>query len=273
MITHPEYPNLLFFRSLQHFDKKIQHFSTTRNGGVSSGSFESLNLGNYSDDSSLNIFENRTRVARNFHLEAEKLMTPHQTHGNQVLLVDQAFLNLTNRSKIEKSYGYDASITCERGFFLCVTTADCVPILLYDQEKKAVAAIHAGWRSTAGRIVENTINAMKTHFGTSPENIVAAIGPAIGIEHYEVGSEVITALQKNGIEMNDADAVFYHNSSNGKAHIDLKEINKQTLIKMGVPTDQIEKTSYCTYSNENMFFSARRQSIHSGRMLTGIMLR
>ena len=271
MITHPEYLNLLFFRSLQYFDTKIQHFSTTRNGGVSSGAFESLNLGNYSDDSSLNIFENRTRVARNFHLEADQLMTPHQTHGNKVLLVDHAFLNLSNRSKIEKSYGYDASITRESGFFLCVTTADCVPILLYDKEKEAIAAIHAGWRSTAGQIVENTINAMKTHFGTSTENIVAAIGPAIGIEHYEVGSEVIAAFQKNGIEMNDA--VCYQNSNSGKSHVDLKEINKQILTKMGVPADQIEKTSYCTYSNENMFFSARRQSIHSGRMLTGIMLR
>lgn len=270
MITRPEFPDLLFFKNLSA-ESTILHFSTTRNGGVSTGKFSSLNLGNYSDDSPLNIFENRTRVARKFHMTADQMITPHQTHGNKVVLIDNQFLELSNSSKIDALYGYDASITGEKGIFLCVTTADCVPILLYDRKNGAVGAIHAGWRSTSGKIVENTIDAMMHNFGTSPEDILAAIGPGIGIDNYEVGDEVVEELIKNGFNLNEP--LLSRNPKTGKAHIDLKEINRQTLIGLGVSEEKIEKTSFCTYSNKQLFFSARRQSIRSGRMLSGIMIR
>lgn len=270
MLRHPNYTNLLFFKIFAN-EQRLLHFSTTRIGGVSRGEFRSLNLGNYSDDNPLNIFENRSIVARKFYKEANDLITPHQTHGSKVLLIDSNFISLSNTDKIEKLYGFDASITQEKGHFLCVTTADCVPILLFDPKNESIGAIHAGWRGTTGRIVEKTILKMQKTFGTEPKDILAAIGPAISIDNYEVGKEVEKEFQKNGFKLNKSNS--YHHDLSKKLHVDLKEFNRQELIRLGVPKAQIEKTRYCTYTNSRLFFSARRQSIHSGRMLTGIMLR
>lgn len=270
MITNAEYPDLLFFSTLSAV-KEIAHFSTTRNGGVSTGEFESLNLGNYSDDNSLSIFENRNRLAHILNTTYESLITPHQTHGSNVILIDNAFLKSSNSEKNEKLYGFDASITKETDLFLCVTTADCVPILLYDTQNHASGAIHAGWRGTAQLIVPKTLAAMQKYFGTDPKNIMAAIGPSISMDKYEVGEEVVEELQKSGHKLSESN--MFRNPKTQKPHIDLKEINRQSLIELGIPENQIEKTSYCTYSEKNLFFSARRQSVHSGRMLTGIMLK
>lgn len=269
MIRDIQYPNLLFFENLK--DKvAISHFSTTRKGGVSSGEFQSLNLGNYSDDSSLNIFENKSILARKFHIETDNLITPHQTHGSSVIHINDEFLSLPKSEQVDKLYGFDASITQVKGIFLCVTTADCVPILLYDPITKSIGGIHAGWKGTSARIAENTINAMVQSFKTSPNDIIACIGPSISIDNYEVGSEVESVFRNNGFALDSSNS--YINDESGKTHIDLKEINKQELIRLGVSPDNIEKTSLCTFDNEDIFFSARRQTIHSGRMLTGIML-
>ncbi|OPZ31483.1 MAG: Laccase domain protein YfiH [Bacteroidetes bacterium ADurb.BinA174] len=270
MFRHPNYSNLLFFKIFEN-EPRLFHFSTTRTGGVSRGEFRSLNLGNYSDDNPLNIYENRSIVARKFYKTADDLITPHQTHSNKVLLIDTNFLTLPNTDKIEKLYGFDASITQEKGYFLGVTTADCVPILVFDPKNEAIGAIHAGWRGTTDRIVEKTILKMQKSFGTEPKDILAAIGPAISIDYYEVGKEVEKEFLKSGFKLNKSTS--YHHDLSKKLHVDLKEINRQELIRLGVPKNQIEKTRYCTYNNSRLFFSARRQSIHSGRMLTGIMLR
>lgn len=269
MIRDTEYPELLFFEKLKSYPE-VSHFSTTRNGGVSLGEFASLNLGNYSDDNPLNIYENRRIIAHKFYLEPEQLITPHQTHGCKVINIDNDFLNLDKSTQIDMLYGVDSSITNINGLFLCVTTADCVPILLYDPVNKASAAIHAGWKGTYTRIVENTIDAMIYAFGSSAKDIIACIGPSISIENYEVGKEVESLFIDNGFELNSSNSFI--NKETGKIHLDLKEINKQELIRLGVEAQNIEKTSYCTYNNSDLFFSARRQSIKSGRMLTGIMI-
>lgn len=270
MITHPKYNNLLLFKNLEKFSE-IAHFSTTRKGGVCEGEYKSFNLGNYSDDDPIKIYENRTALARKFFLQHKDLITPHQVHGSEIFVVDSDFLQLEKGERLEKIYGYDASITNERGFFICVTTADCVPILLYDTKQQAIAAIHAGWRGTSERIVEKTILKMQTQYNTKPENIVAAIGPSINIKHYEVGNDVEYKLLNNGFSLVARNS--YRHGTTKKLHIDLKEINRQELLRLGVPLGNIEKARYCTFSNENLFFSARRQSVHSGRMLTGIMLK
>ncbi len=269
MFKDVDYPDLLFFEMLRGCSK-ISHFSTTRNGGVSSGEFSSLNLGNYSDDNPLNIYENRSIVARKFNLEPEQLITPHQTHGSKVINIDRNFLNLDKPVQLDKLYGYDASITNIKGLFLCVTTADCVPIILYDSANEAVAAIHAGWKGTSDHIVEKTIGAMTNSFGTNAKDLIACIGPSISVANYEIGNEVVDIFVEKGFTIDDSNSFL--NSTTEKVHIDLKEINQQELIKLGVAKRNIHKSSLCTFENEELFFSARRQSIRSGRMLTGIML-
>lgn len=270
MRIHPQHSTLLQFKIFDPFID-VEHFSTTRRGGVSTGEFKSLNLGNFSDDNPLNIFENRSLLAQKYFLQPEDLITPHQTHGSEVLLIDQQLLSSEKSEIIEKLYGIDATITNERGIFLCVTTADCVPILLYDTKNSAIAAIHAGWRGTVGRIVEKTIDKMKLHFGTQTADLIVAIGPAIGIDNYEVGKEVEEIFKENGFHLSKP--LSFRNPKTQKIHLDVKEINRQELIRLGVPTHQIEKTKYDTYKNKRLFFSARRQTVHSGRMLSGIMLK
>ncbi|MDD3787224.1 MAG: peptidoglycan editing factor PgeF [Petrimonas sp.] len=270
MKPHVQHKTLLQFGIFENIPN-LEHFSTTRKGGVSKGEFKSLNLGNYSDDDPLNIFENRSALARFFYKDVDDFITPNQTHGTNVLLIDDAFLSLDKSEKLERLYGIDATITQKKDIFLCATTADCVPILLFDKKNEVIAAVHAGWRGTSGRIVEKTVRLMHETFGTSPADMVAAIGPSIGIENYEVGKEVEKEFKKNGFRLGERTARILPPSK--KIHLDLKEINRQELIRLGVPADQIEKTRYNTFKNSRLFFSARRQTIHCGRMLTGIMLK
>lgn len=271
MRTHPEYNNLLLFDSLCN-EEGISHFSTTRIGGVSHGSYASLNTGNFSDDSPLNINENRSIVARMFYMDLSDFIIPHQTHDTKVLVIDKQFLELDYSIAVELLYGVDALVTKERGLFICVTTADCVPILLYDNKQEVIASIHAGWKGTVNRIVENTVREMTSRFGTLPQDIKAGIGPSISQTNYEVGDEVIEQFNNNGFNLSD-EKVCKKSVVTSKYHIDLKEINRIELIRLGVFDENIEKTHLCTFDKEELFFSARRQTTHSGRMLTGIKLK
>jgi len=271
MKPHPQYRNLLQF-DLLNKEKEIVHFSTTRFGGVSNGTYASFNMGNFSDDDPLNIYENRRILSRMFYMEMDQFIIPHQTHGTRVLPIDESFLALDPEAAIETLYGVDATITCKKDLFLCVTTADCVPILLYDKKQKVIAAIHAGWKGTVGRIVEKTIETMNRQYSSSPADIIAGIGPAISIKHYEVGDEVIAAFVREGFILSDQGVAFRKNTAS-KWHIDLKEINRRELLRLGIAEANIEKSELCTFEREDLFFSARRQTEHSGRMLTGIMMK
>lgn len=271
MKEHSQYPNILLFDILDK-EKNIVHFSTTRVGGVSNGTYSSFNMGNFSDDDPLKIHENRNILARMFYLDISKFIIPHQTHGTRVLKIDEEFMYLDSASAIEIMYGVDATVSNLKGIFLCATTADCVPIIIYDKVNKAIAAIHAGWKGTSGRIVEKTITELKKHYGSDAGNMIACIGPSISAIHYEVGDEVINLFKREGFDMSEPEICF-RKLSTTKYHINLKELNRRELIRLGVNSDNIEMTGLCTYEMQNLFFSARRQTVHSGRMLTGIMMK
>lgn len=271
MKPHSQYHNLLLF---DLFDKEdsIVHFTTTRKGGVSDGAFSSFNMGNFSDDNPVNIVENRMILSRMLYMDISRFIIPHQTHGNEVLVVDDNFLRLDHADTIETLYGVDATITQEKDIFLCITTADCVPIIVYDRKNEVIAAIHAGWRGTVERIVEKTIHMMAEKFGCHTQHMMAGIGPAIDVLNYEVGDEVVNKFQQKGFDLSDS-IIFPRETSASKYHIDLKEINRRELIRLGVPEQSIECSELSTFVREDLFFSARRQTIHSGRMLTGIMMK
>lgn len=271
MNFHPNYNNILQFQELSRL-KEVDHFTTTRVGGVSDGSYSSFNMGNFSDDNPLNIYENRKILAHMFYMDMSGFIIPHQTHSTKVLKIDEEFLNLDHSASIEVMYGVDAVITNISNKFLCVTTADCVPIIIFDRKRKAIAAIHAGWKGTSGKIVEKTVSAMQGEYNSSPEDMFVGIGPSICKKNYEVGDDVITAMMDNGIDLSDT-SVCTKKQSTSKYHIDIKEINRRELIKLGVPENNIETSDLCTFEKQELFFSARRQTIHSGRMLTGIMLK
>ncbi|MDR2955334.1 MAG: peptidoglycan editing factor PgeF, partial [Prevotella sp.] len=173
--------------------------------------------------------------------------------------------------KVKLLNGIDALVTDQRNICIGVTTADCVPILIFDDVKKVFAAVHAGWKGTVNKITERTIETMVQHFGCDdPQALLIGIGPCISQEKFEVGGEVSEAFRQAGFPM---ERIAYMNEYTGKMHIDLQEANKIILTDCGIPSTHIEQANLCTYSNPDKFFSARRQGFHSGRMLTGGILR
>lgn len=263
-----ESPFLLQFEILSQ-EKDINHFTTTRNGGVSKPPFASFNLGNYSEDDLAAITENRRRLSEALCIRPDRLIVPKQIHSDKVLLVDDKFLSLPETERSKASEGYDALITRQKGICIGITTADCVPVILYDPRKKVIAAIHAGWKGTVSRIVRATICEMQKNFGSSASDILAGIGPSISRDAFEVGEEVVATFQN---EKHPVERIMIRNEITGKAHFDLWKANKLQLLDCGVKEPNIELARICTYTHNDIFFSARREGIKSGRMITGILL-
>lgn len=260
--------NILQFESF--CNNALSHFSTTIHGGSSSGSYASLNISLYSGDNTDNVNENRRRIANILNISVKKIYIPYQTHADKILVVDKNFINKNNSDKIELLNGVDALITNQKNICIGITTADCVPILIYDPNKNILAAIHAGWKGTVAKIAEKTVKKMAEQFGCKADNLIAGIGPCISAEHFEVGEEVVEIFAKAGFNIKD---IAYRNTGTGKMHFDLTLTNKLILNEAGLLASNIECANLCTYSNPDMLFSARRQTIHSGRMLTGGILK
>lgn len=215
----------------------------------------------FTGDDSRIYFNNRKELAALLGTKVEQLIFPRQTHSNTVCEVPSV-------PDVEIS-ATDALITSNAGLCLCVQTADCVPILLADPEKRVVAAVHAGWRGTVGKIVVKTVQKMQRDFGCDPAAIRAAIGPSIGPDVYEVGTEVVGAARK---AIPGAENTLRLNAS-GKFHFDLWEANRRLLAQEGVLADRIQVLEACSFSEKDNYYSARRDGVNTGRMVSGIMLR
>lgn len=183
----------------------------------------------------------------------------HQTHGDRVARID----GWTERVDLE---GIDAMITDVPGLAIGVRTADCIPVLMYDPVHRAVAAVHSGWKGTVKKISAKAVAAMTENYGTDPADLKVAIGPGIGPESFEVGPEVVDAFRDAGFPMDKI--VTYYN----KAHVDLWEACRLTLVEAGVKADNIRISGICTRTDER-FFSARREGISCGRIINAIRMR
>lgn len=186
-----------------------------------------------------------------FHLPPSHLMIPRQTHSVNVAWV-------SGSGEVPDT---DAVITDVPGLCVAVKTADCIPVLLYDEAQGLVAAVHAGWRGTVGYIVERTIQKMNSR----GEDLHAIIGPGISLQAFEVGDEVYDAFLQSGFPMQRISRRY------NKWHIDLWEANRWVLQKNGV--ERISVSGLCTFGNLSQFYSARQETIHTGRNINGIMLK
>jgi len=255
----------------------ITVFSTTRHGGVSTGNYESFNANHYCGDEPEHVKANRKLLCERLGIDEARLIVPHQTHDTKTCIIDEAFLSLPLEQQKELIEGIDAVSTNIPGVCVCVSTADCIPVLIYDAMHKVVSAVHAGWRGTVARIVEENLKVLAQTYGTDPHDCKAVIGPGISFEAFEVGDEVYEAFCDAGFDMGiiaaelpTTDASFKRKT---KWHINLPLCNRLQLINMGIAEENIVSSNICTYNNADHFFSARRLGIKSGRILNGITIK
>ena len=244
-------------------------FSTERNGGVSVGNYTSLNLCDYTGDMLCSVEENRQIFCDANGISQYKLFMPHQTHGSRVEVLDEDFLKLSTVLQRQRLEGVDALVTNLRGVCVGVSTADCVPILLFDSVQKVVAVVHAGWRGTLAKIVINAIEKMCVCFASSPANVLAQIAPCVSFDNYEVGVELVTLFQNEGFPI---EQLFLYRGAE-KYCFDLKSANKFLLEQAGVLPSNIAVSEFCTFRDYERFFSARRLEIKSGRIFSCMMLK
>lgn len=258
------------------FDQDVIAFSTTRQGGYSEGSYGQFNINRYCGDNIEAIAQNRQALCQLLQIDNRHLLMPHQVHLTEIAVIDDDFLCLDDDEHQQRLEGKDAIMTDKTGVCIGVSTADCIPVLLYDSVHHVVCAVHAGWRGTVSRIVEKSIKAMTATYGTNPVDIVAQIGPGISLDSFEVGDEVYDAFAQAGFEMAAISQKFFTPHASlftSKWHIDLPTCNKLQLMAMGVKPECIGISDICTYKSHDTFFSARRLGINSGRIFTAIMMR
>lgn len=229
---------------------RVRALSTWRGGGASAAPFLSLNLGDHVGDSAAAVADNRARLIAAAGLPAEPVWL-RQVHGADVADLDAGL----------PSGAVDAALTRETGRVCAILTADCLPILLANENGTAVAAAHAGWRGLAAGVLEATVAAL----GAAPQSLLAWIGPGIGPAHYEVGAEVRDELMRGDVT---AQAAFAENSR-GRYMADLPLLARRRLQKLGL--SRIYGGGECTYANPERYFSHRREG-RTGRQATLIWL-
>ncbi len=233
-----------------------------------SSPYSSFNLNPYCGDTAGYVAESRRIFCEAVGITPDRLIMPRQVHGKKILTVDSVFLSLSEAERTQRLDGIDALVTDLSDTFICVSTADCIPVLIYDEAHHALAAIHAGWRGTVQNIVGETLIHMTHTYGTRPADCRAVIGPGISLDSFEVGDEVYETFRAEGFDMNSIARLY---PSSHKWHIDLWEANRRQLTALGVPEANIHTAGICTYKNVDTFFSARRLGINSGRITSGIM--
>jgi YfiH family protein len=212
----------------------------------------------------------RKRLCQMLNIDDAHLIIPHQVHSDKVLCVDESIISMSAEQRKAALEGVDAVVTSLRGVCIGVSTADCIPILLYDPTAESAAAIHAGWRGTVSSISRKSIEMMKRKYGSKPADIKAVIGPGISLKNFEVGDEVYEKFAAAGFDMPSI-AKKYE-----KWHIDLWECNRQILLNCGVKAENIHVERVCTYDNTDSLFSARAEQTgieKCGRNFNAIMIK
>lgn len=231
----------------------VTAFTSTRASGVTKGVYEP--------------------IADALGLGMDRVIVPHQTHNDIVRIIDDSFMSLSPSERVDSLEGVDAEITNLKKVCICISTADCVPVLLYDPQHRAVAAIHAGWKGTVRGIVMKTISEMRDAYGSSPSDIRAVIGPSISLNNFEVGDEVYERFRLLHDETGIINSLCtWYNEQTQKWHINLWESNRQQLLLKGVLSENIHIANICTYDNTDRFYSARHDGLAAGRMVSGICL-
>ena len=255
-------------------NKNLKHGFSTRLGGVSTGVYESMNLGFGRGDSDENVHENFKRMAKALDMNYERMCLSKQTHTTNVIVVEEKDAG----NGIIRPLPYDdvdGLITNVKDMPLVTFYADCVPLFFYDPVNEVVALSHSGWRGTVGKIGKVTIEKMTASFGSNPKDVLCCVAPSICKDCYEVGSDVAEEFIKAfGHENKDRllRPSIFNPEDEDKYMLDLWQACKLVFLEAGVPEENIEITDYCTRCNPDLFYSHRIMGANRGSLAAFISL-
>lgn len=254
---------------LTYYDiaESVTAFSSTRHGGYSQGPHGEFNVNLYCGDEPEDIASNRKALCQLLKIDKDRLVMPHQVHATGIAQIGKTFFRLSEEVRKQVLEGIDALMTNMTGVCIGVSTADCIPIILYDPEHHAASVVHSGWRGTVANIAGVAVTSMQMAYHSRPEVLKAVIGPGISLENFEVGDEVYDQFAEAGYPMEQIARKYE------KWHIDLWQCCRLQLEEVGLKAENIEVPGICTYAHSDDYFSARKLGTDSGRILTAVVLR
>ena len=233
---------MFYSKKIKKF-KNLYHCFFSKKNGFSKGIYNSLNCGLGSNDNNDDVNKNLNFVSKNIDIKQKKLILMNQTHGNKVAVIDENNLS-------SKKINSDALITQLKDTAICVLTADCVPLILYDESSRTIGCVHAGWKGALNGVIKNTIDKFKEI--SRYHKITASIGPCIGFDSYEVGIE----FRQNFLKELKTNERFFKRKNQDKFLFNIREYVQSKLIDCGVKNiDNVEADTFKDFSN---FFSHRR---------------
>lgn len=241
----------------------VRHLFSTRMGGVSKGIYASMNLSYARGDDKEAVDENFRRIAEIFGTTPNRIVCSKQTHTTNVRLVMEEDCGKGVLYPVDYD-DVDGLITNVPGILLCTSYADCVPLYFVDVKNKAIGLGHSGWRGTVCRMGEAMLKNMHDAFGTEPEDVIAAIGPSICRDCYEVGEEVAEAFKQSFQE--EWRFLLSEGKEAGKYQLDLWEANRRVLLGAGILSEHLAVTDICTCCNSEYLFSHRASKGKRGNL-------
>lgn len=226
----------------------VRHGFSTRLGGVSKGHCASMNISKTRGDDPEAVEENKRRIAKAIGVKPEDMTFTHQTHTTNVAIV-------TETDRGTQFMETDGLITNVPEICLVTFYADCVPLYFVDPVRRAIGLSHSGWRGTVGKIGKITVERMREAYGTDPADVIAAIGPSICQDCYEVSEDVIEAFRKAFAEELWSD--LFYKKENGKYQLNLWKANEAVFAEAGIRKEHIAVTNVCTHCNPGILFSHR----------------
>lgn len=248
----------------------IRHGFSTRLGGVSEGCWASMNLSFERGDRPEAVMENFRRIGAELGVRCEDMVLSQQTHTANVRVVTGA-----DRGKgITRERDYtdvDGLITNEPGICLVTSFADCVPLYFVDPVKKAIGLSHSGWRGTVGKIGKRTVEMMGESFGSDPADILAAVGPSVCMDCYEVSGDMIEKFRQVFDEKLWPE--LFYEKENGKCQLDLWKANELIFLESGILPEHMAVTNLCTHCNSEILYSHRAAGDKRGNLCAFLALK
>ena len=242
----------------------VDHGFSTRLGGVSVGCWSSMNISITRGDDPKHVERNRELIAHAIGVEAEDFTYTHQTHTTNVAVVRA-------EDKGRRFMETDGMVTNVPGICLVTFYADCVPLYFLDPVKKAIGLSHSGWRGTVGRMGRVTIEKMQEEYESRPSDILAAVGPSICQDCYEVSEDVICRFKEEFKK--ELWEILFYKKANGKYQLNLWEANRHILLEAGIQEEHMAVTNICTHCNPDILFSHRTAGNERGNLSAFLALK